>query len=238
MLGKQPPRPQLLREPVAEAERATSGNEQVGPLALDERALVGRLAVTSLARTAVDLARLDEWRSAVVTADAALRRGATRAELEASLARSAGRRGIARAVSVVAFADGLSESPLESISRCEMSKAQVPEPELQVSVWADGEFIARVDYLWREARTVGEADGRSKYESVEDLYAEKRREERLRSLGFEVVRWDWDTAFAGGRAFQDLIERALARGRRSELAPELRFVSGDGRDIRFSNRAA
>ena len=36
---------------------------------------------------------------------------------------------------------------------------------------------------------MGEADGRLKYRSADDLYREKRREDALRTLGYRVVRW-------------------------------------------------
>jgi pimeloyl-CoA synthetase len=61
-------------------------------------------------------------------------------------------------------------------------------------------FIARADCWW-SAGVVGEADGRSKYalaaaerggdaKAVFDvLQAERRREQRLRDVGADVVRW-------------------------------------------------
>ena len=52
--------------------------------------------------------------------------------------------------------------------------------------------VARVDFLWPARWTVGEADGRQKYGLPETLWAEKRHEDLLRELGYEVVRWTWD----------------------------------------------
>lgn len=239
MLGKPPVIPQLLRAPTTAAERATSRHERLAALPEAERGLLGGVAVTSMSRVVVDLARTDSMRSAVVTADAALRCGMPAGDLERSAARVAGWSGSAQVGRVVAFANGLSESPLESISRFAMTECDLPQPELQVAVWAEGEFVARVDYLWRESRTVGEADGRSKYTSVDDLYAEKRREERLRDLGFEVVRWDWARALAGGPEFATPILRAQERGARGELSPVVRLVPTTVSELRvFSNRAA
>jgi predicted transcriptional regulator of viral defense system len=75
------------------------------------------LPVTTVARTVVDLARSSDFREGVVVADSALRSGqisgpALRAVLEAC----ARWPGIHRAEEVVAFADRLSESALESIA--------------------------------------------------------------------------------------------------------------------------
>jgi very-short-patch-repair endonuclease len=71
-----------------------------------------------------------------------------------------------------------------------------------------GGFIARVDYLWERARLVGEADGVMKYEQRDDLYAEKRREDVIRSQGYQVLRW----------GMADLRSRALAERIRKSLA--------------------
>src|SRR5439155_5833445 len=113
---------------------------------------------------------------------------------------------------VVGFADPRAETPLESISRVAFHQLGLPAPEPQVEIWHHGYFVARVDFLWRKQCLVGEADGKVKYANVEDLYAEKRREESLRDLGLEVVRWDWAAAYRPGPDLQDSIERGLRRG--------------------------
>ena len=72
-----------------------------------------------------------------------------------------------------------------------ISSHGLPAPQLQAWVGAEAEPIARVDFLWSEHATVGEFDGRTKYASRQDLWAEKLREDLLRAAGFEVVRWVW-----------------------------------------------
>lgn len=62
---------------------------------------------------------------------------------------------------VVRFADGRSESPLESISRVAFHELGLPAPEPQVEVWLGDELLARVDFFWRHRKTVGEADGKA-----------------------------------------------------------------------------
>jgi very-short-patch-repair endonuclease len=61
-----------------------------------------------------------------------------------------------------------------------------------VPLYDEAGLIGRVDFLWRKHRIVGEADGRAKYDRPQVLWNEKRREDRLRAAGFEVVRWSWD----------------------------------------------
>ena len=67
----------------------------------------------------------------------------------------------------------------------------LPEPEPQVTVRSRTGRSARVDFMFREQRTVVEFDGRLKYQSNRDLWEEKRREDWLRELGYEVVRLTW-----------------------------------------------
>jgi hypothetical protein len=88
--------------------------------------------------------------------------------------------------------DGRSESPLESTSRGVMLRAGLPRPELQVWLTDLSGQAHRVDFLWRDRRVIGEADGWGKYADLADLRAEKRREDALRDMGFTVVRWTSD----------------------------------------------
>ena len=56
-----------------------------------------------------------------------------------------------------------------------------------------GNFIARVDFLVDGTRVIIEVDGTVKYAAGDPkvLWDEKRREDRLRRLGYLVVRVTW-----------------------------------------------
>lgn len=158
------------------------------------------IRTTSLARTIVDLGRSLPFEQAVVAGDAALRRGLADEQLRLSLDRSARRPGMANARRVASFIDPLSESPGESMSRVTLHVAGVPAPTLQYEVCDTfGRLVGRADFCWEEHRTLGEFDGRIKYgrllkpgERLEDvLFREKLREDALRDLGWQVVRWIW-----------------------------------------------
>lgn len=185
-------------------------------LGVDEVVEVDGLRVTSLARTAVETARVLDYGPAVVAVDAVLRR----ARLEVSeLERMLGDRDVARARRVLRFADGRSESVGESLARLALEAAGLPRPELQVPfIGRRGRY--RVDFYWPEQRTIAEFDGRSKYgpgaDGVRTVWDEKRREDDLRDLGNAFVRFgaaDLDepqrlrrmveTAFFRGAAFND-----------------------------------
>jgi hypothetical protein len=154
----------------------------------------GGLRFTSVARTCLDLAREFGLASGLVAAEDAVRRGlTTRSELEAVYGTMRGRGGSPAARDVVQFVDGRHESPLETISA--LALRSLPEqPRPQVSLFAPGgEFLARCDFLWERLGVVGEADGRAKYAS-DQLWREKRREDRLRAHGLVVVRWGFEEA--------------------------------------------
>jgi very-short-patch-repair endonuclease len=76
--------------------------------------------------------------------------------------------------------------------------------------------VARVDFLF-DGCVIGEADGRGKYTGPQDLWAEKRREDALRALGFEVVRWGWDDMWLHPYAVAGQIAAALQRARRTDI---------------------
>lgn len=191
-------------------------------LAPGETVLLDGIAVTSLARTVVDLGRTLTLEQAVAAADAALRQGVPADELVEVLARCPGWPGVGRARRVLALMDGRSESAGESVSRIRLWQDGLPTPELQLVVrGAGGAVVGRADFGWEEQRTLGEFDGRVKYgrllrpgQSVEDVvHQEKLREDALRDLGWQVVRWTWADLHREG-VVADRLRRAFARGSR------------------------
>jgi hypothetical protein len=185
---------------------------------------VGGLLVTSVARSVVDHARTAGYEPGVCTADAALHRAlVSKEELLAMLqwqqdwpkSRAAGR--------VVAFSNGLAESVGESRGRVRIDQAGLPAPELQAVILdLSGAFVARVDFLLREQHTIGEFDGRLKYRAGSEdadpsdvVWQEKLREDRLRALGFQVVRFVWDDLERGPAWLRRLFLPAFERARLS-----------------------
>jgi hypothetical protein len=165
---------------------------------------VGGLRLTSLARTVVDLGRSLPFDQAVAAGDAALRMGCPQDELADVLDLSRGRPGVTGARRVVNFSDARSESPGESVSRVVFHR-----------------LVGRSDFCWEEERTLGEFDGKVKYgrllkpgESVQDVVLrEKRREDAMRDLDWQMVRWGWSD-FYDERALADRCYRAFRRGGR------------------------
>jgi hypothetical protein len=189
------------------------------PLPDDQVLTIDGVPATSLARTVLDLCRTLPIEQAVAAGDAALAYGLVREIVEDQLAQMARWPGTRQARRAVALMDPRSESPGESVSRVRMHQDGVPAPDLQQDIFDEhGTFVARVDFLWKEQRTIGEFDGRIKYgrllkpgQSMEEvLFEEKRREDALRDLGWQIVRWLWADLYRPG-VIRDRVLRAFAR---------------------------
>jgi hypothetical protein len=170
--------------------------------------------MTSVARTVVDVARRDRV-SGLMAADAALHEGLTS---PAALRRAAlgclGWPGSVGARWVAEYADAGGESPLESLVRWCLISAGLPRPQLQARIRDGDGWQARVDMLWPDSKVVLEADGRLKYrDDGQSLWAEKRRQERLERLGFQVVRVMWSDIEIHPAETVARVRAALARGR-------------------------
>ncbi len=189
------------------------------PLDPTELTLIDEVLVTSLSRTVLDLARTLPWEQAVAAGDRALALGLTRAELSDALQRMRGWPGIGSARRTVDFLDLRSESAGESVSRVRICEAGLPAPTLQLVILdSRGRFVARVDFGWEERRTLGEFDGKAKYSELlkpgqtsrDAMLAEKQREDQLRDLGWQVVRWTWADLYQSG-VIKDRVLRAFGR---------------------------
>lgn len=185
----------VVREPAGggRSHRDVVRHAVVGPV---DVLVVDGLAVTSAARTVVDLARV----GGVVAGDAALRRGlATVDELVAECERAGRGRGVRAARRTAGLVDALSESPGESLSRVRIAEWGLPAPVLQHGVRDGAGLVGRVDFWWPHHGVAGEFDGRLKYgsDAPDVLWQEKLREDRLRATGLRLVRWTWQDAWVG-----------------------------------------
>ena len=168
-----------------------------------ERAASG--STVTVARALVQTAAAGHVEAAVIAGDAALAQGLCAVgDLTAELHTGSRVRGHRRAARMIDLCDGRSESVGESRPRILLRGAGLPVRS-QVSLGNDQAMLARVDLLVGEGVVV-ELDGAVKYAgdaSGRALFEEKRREDRLRELGFEVVRVTW--------ADLDHPERVLAK---------------------------
>jgi len=155
-----------------------------------------RVPVVNPATAVVPCAARSGLRAGLIAADAALASGRVTVH-DRGLALGAARLGPGRrsAHEAVRLADAGSESPGESWSRLVFAQLRLPRPRLQAEIRDDsGRFVAQVDFLFEEPRIVVEFDGLVQYagwHGRDALAAEKTREDRLRRLGYVVVRLKW-----------------------------------------------
>ena len=157
---------------------------------------------------AIAAAGLTDPRSFLVPADDALRRGlVTAAELTAAVDALGRRHGAAGVRAVRDWCDPRHESPGETLVAHLLRLAGHPvEPQFVVpgtGKWTRGGQGYRADLRLTGTHVLVEFDGRVKYESREALWEEKLREDRIRSLGWVVVRV----------TMADLRDPAAVRGR-------------------------
>jgi hypothetical protein len=205
---------------------------RVAPLSDPDLVAMGRILVTSAARTVIDCARTLPPRDALAIADAALHHQlCTLAELAEVCRRVHGWPGAPKARTILGLADGRRETALESWSAWSFSEHEVPAPMWQATLCDDvGAFLGRTDGWWKEG-VAGEADGREKYGlaalerggvDAEGLAAalddERRREDRLRRAGVLVVRWTAGDVLDPGRS------RRLATDLRAAIEHGGRFA--------------
>ena len=167
----------------------------------EEITVQGGARLTSAVRTLIDVGCTAGFATTLIAADAALHRELVRPQaLAASLSRTRHRRGAAEARRALIFADGRSESVGESLTRIVMHRSGLPEPRVQLKIYAPGGmFIGRIDLGYPEFGVLIEFDGLIKYSKLlkpgdrapDVVVAEKLREDRLRDLGYLIVRLVW-----------------------------------------------
>ena len=213
----------ITRCPPASSQVAGPLRCHVARLRDDEVTSIGGFRVTDAARTVLDLARSLPFETAVVALDSVMHEGlVTRELIEQRLFDIAGTRGSRHAARVVRFADERSGSVGESRSRVLLHDlGHAPSALQHVITSSTGAFVARTDFAWEEDKVVGEFDGRIKYgrllrpgqDAGDAVFEEKLREDAIRDIGWEVVRWTWVDLSAPAH-LAERVERARIRGAR------------------------
>jgi very-short-patch-repair endonuclease len=174
--------------------------------------MAGDVPATSLARTAVDIARVRPFMHALVTADAVLRRGVPRAELLRVIEAMGQWPGVVNARRVAQWADHRAEAASESVARGRFIELGLELPEPQVVVFTPIGY--RTDFYWEAHRLIGEVDGMVKYQTPADLAAEKIRQEHLEGTHV-VIRWTWaQIVHTTDAEFSARLQAAMLRGDR------------------------
>lgn len=194
------------------------------------------LPVTSIARTVVDVARVQKLPDAVMVMDSGLRRliadslisndlwmdvreavhdpalvNAARAIVEEVLSGMKGRKGVPFAMAALRCAHPGSESAFESGSRYNAYALGIPTALIGWPVQGASGRWYYADFLWPDQMLIGEADGAMKYATGDParLIAEKEREDDLRAAGFDFARWPWHEGIVAPHLMSAKIDRKL-----------------------------
>ena len=174
------------------------------------------------AAVAIALAGLADPCAFLVPADAALSgRRISRDDLRLAVEVIGRRPGIEKVRAALPRCDGRHESPGETVTAWvlhHLGFRTVPQFRVPgTEALTPGGQGYRADFGIVGTRVLVEFDGRSKYGSSQDLWDEKRREDRIRALGWEVVRVTWKDLQHPERV-RALIEAALRRATATEAA--------------------
>jgi hypothetical protein len=185
--------------------------------------VIDGVPVTSIERTALDVARTHSFAKAIGSLDWALwakRSGALgQSDLVAELNRMSPRFGIRHLENCVAFSTSLSDSFGESKARAIIHLLGFEAPELQVEFF-DDQGKMKPDFFWRSVRKAAEFDGKAKYtrdeytrgNPSEVVWREKKREDRLRALEVGVTRILTEHVESPARLERLLLDAGIPRG--------------------------
>jgi len=109
-------------------------------------------------------------------------------------------RGIGTVRKAIELARPGAQTILETLSRVRLVRAGLDDPALQHEFRDEIGLIGYADMFWESLGVIGEADGQMKYATRGDIFNEKLREDRLRTLGYIVVRWTWDEIMTDPKA--------------------------------------
>lgn len=147
----------------------------------------GEVSVTRPVRTVVDIARWHGVKEGIVAMDSLFYNqppfleAQIRTELEETVHRLAGKRGIENARHALEGSSTLAESPYESLVRQLLNRNGIfPQEQMRIGPY-------RVDLLW--GTLIIEIDGRAKFKDNPDAALKHiERENRLREMGYWIIR--------------------------------------------------
>lgn len=187
--------PQPVQVNVPAGSGVTARDLWVSRRRLESREIVIRhgLPVTSIVRTLDDLARRLPLAEAVGIADVALHRQlVTLGELSPRLRK---------------YCDPAAESVMESQLRMALVLAGLPRPKSQVDLHdAEGGWLARVDFLYPQARLVLEYDGGNHRERLVD---DDRRQNAIVAAGYSILRFTAPDVLGAPHAVAAQVRAAL-----------------------------
>lgn len=159
-------------------------------------AIIDSIPTTGIRRTLVDLAAAVDSCRAGLALDDALRRGLTSLNVlqeELSMHRTRpGTRALRRLLEARDSRDERAESALESAFLQLIRRHALPAPACQYQVITGDQRVARLDFAYPSIRLAIEVDGYRWHSGLESWKADLRRDNRLKLMGWTVLRFTWD----------------------------------------------
>jgi very-short-patch-repair endonuclease len=167
----------------------------VSPNAPDEITALGRIPVTSVCRTLLDLGAVSGRAALEAALTDALRQGLTTVhKLERYLGRigGKGRRGanVLRSILHV-LEDGSVESILELRLLSLLRRHRLPEPLAQFNIRRNSVLVARVDFAYPYIKLALETDGYRYHKGFDAWRRDLERRNALTALGWHVIHITW-----------------------------------------------
>jgi very-short-patch-repair endonuclease/predicted transcriptional regulator of viral defense system len=188
---------------------AAHRNASLGP---GDRTVLHNVPCTSVPRLMLDLAAelsIGELKGAVAQAEVKkrLRHPLVREQIR----RHRGRRGVAILRVVL---DGIhpdtkrTRSELEVLFLAMCTTARIPRPEVNTKLRVAGRRL-EVDFLWRQAGLIVEADSRRFHDTYSAFVTDREREQKLQLAGWRVSHCTWEQVERNPRALGQTISALI-----------------------------
>jgi very-short-patch-repair endonuclease len=199
--------------------RITAARLIYGELDPRDSGTVDGAPVTWYERTIFDCLRLLDRSEATDLLDLALqRRWTTIDSLAARVSRAAGGRGTPRVAELVSQAASGARSVAERLLLALLRRARIRGWEANARIADAGGLIGVGDVVFRHERLVVEVDGWAFHTTAERFQLDRRRQNRLISAGWTVLRFTWRDLTERAEHVIDTI-RAVLASRRGTTPP-------------------
>lgn len=170
-------------------------SHRVDPIPLQDLKVIEGIACTGIDRTLMDLAAVLDIDRLEDALDSALRKRLTSpARLRMRLQRETGRRGVSK-LNKLLLERGRDGKPTESRFETRLNRLLIDGglPALrQFTVWDGGQFVARVDFCYPEAKLIVEADSYRWHSGRKAWQRDIERRNQLTALGWQIIHITWD----------------------------------------------
>lgn len=179
-------------------------------------AVLDGIPATGIDRTLLDLGAVMSPRRAGLALDDALRRRLTTLdavrEMVSGTRGRAGTRTLRQLLNARDDRDGILESRLESALLRLIRDRGLPIPVPQYRVMEGDSLVARIDFAYPWCRVGIEADGYRWHAGLERWKRDLRRENRLKVLGWTLLRFSWEDVHGRPGTVASHVRAALAQG--------------------------